>query len=139
MSMKKKFKSNVFLRELGINHQFIIKGGDFNGSLLNLLELHHLEIIESMVVPFLEKPSNMNVGFYIERTNLLCSLKGITKAQLATEIGISRQRLNHYLSGRNEFSKVVMLGICKYFDVPEKIFEQEEIQIILKGNKLIVL
>lgn len=76
---------------------------------------------------------------YLERIDLLCSLKGTSKSKLASDLEISKQSLNHYIKGRRQIDDIVRLGICKYFDLPEKIFTQHEIRFTLKGNRLIVL
>lgn len=76
---------------------------------------------------------------YIERIDLLCALKGISQAKLASDLGISKQALNNYIKGKNAFNDVVRLGILKYFDLPEKIFTQHTIELSLRGNNLIVL
>jgi transcriptional regulator with XRE-family HTH domain len=76
---------------------------------------------------------------YVERINLLCALKGISQAKLASELEISKQALNNYIKGKNAFNDVVRLGILKYFDMPEKIFTQHKIEISLKGNILTIL
>jgi transcriptional regulator with XRE-family HTH domain len=76
---------------------------------------------------------------YIERINLLCALKGISQAKLASDLSISKQALNNYIKGKNAFNDVVRLGILKYFDMPEKIFTQHKIELSLKGNILTVV
>jgi transcriptional regulator with XRE-family HTH domain len=76
---------------------------------------------------------------YLERINLLCALKGISQSKLAFDLGISKQALNNYIKGKNAFNDVVKLGILRYFDLPEKIFTQHEINFVLKGNHLTVL
>ena len=76
---------------------------------------------------------------YLERIDLLCALKGISKSKLASDLGISKQSLNHYIKGRRQIDDIVRLGILKYFDLPEKIFTQHEIHLTLKGNRLIIL
>jgi transcriptional regulator with XRE-family HTH domain len=76
---------------------------------------------------------------YVERINLMCALTGISQSKLASELGISKQALNNYINKKNQFSEIVRLGILNYFDLPPKVFEQHEIHLVLKKNKLIVL
>lgn len=75
----------------------------------------------------------------VERINLLCQLKGISQSQLAKELGISKQRLNNYVNGVNQIDEIIKVGICKYFEVPEKIFTQHTVHVVLKGKKLMIL
>jgi transcriptional regulator with XRE-family HTH domain len=76
---------------------------------------------------------------YVERINLICLLAGISQSRLAKELGISKQALNNYVTGKRKFSNVVRIGILKQFDLPSKVFEQHQLHLVLKGDKLIVL
>lgn len=69
----------------------------------------------------------------------MCALAGISQSKLASELGISKQCLNNYMKKKNIMSDIVRMGILNYFDLPPKILEQHQVNLVLKGNKLIVL
>ncbi len=44
-------KTNVFLRKKGLNHSFKLKGSDFNGTLLDLLNAYKEELNKQCNIP----------------------------------------------------------------------------------------
>lgn len=76
---------------------------------------------------------------YVERINLLCALTGKKVSDISKDLGYSRNRIYNYLNGHREFDKIVQLAICNYFKVPEKVFTQHTLHLVLRKNKLEIL
>jgi len=77
---------------------------------------------------------------HIDRINLLSHLTGRGLNDLAKELGMSRQGLHKTLTKQTRaIDHIKLKGICEYFGVPEKIFYQNTVHLVLKGDKLSVL
>ena len=72
----------------------------------------------------------------IERINLMCALLNKSQAQIAKELGISRQTLNHVVHGTRKLDEITRKAILRHFDLPEKVFTQHTVHLTLKGNNL---
>ena len=72
----------------------------------------------------------------VERINLMCSLLNKSQAQIAKELGISRQTLNHIIRGNRKVDELTRQAILKYFNLPEDVFYKEIIYLTLKDNNL---
>lgn len=70
----------------------------------------------------------------LERINLLCAIVGKSKSQIANELGVSKQRLGHYISGRNLIDKITLDGIINYFGLPMGFFTDEKVTIEINNR-----
>jgi len=62
----------------------------------------------------------------VTRLALVRTQKGLTQAELADAVGVSRQTINSVERGRFEASLSLALGIARYFGCPvEQIFALE--------------
>lgn len=72
----------------------------------------------------------------IERINLMCALLNKSQAQIAKELDISRQTLNHVVNGTRKLDDITRKAILNHFDLPEKVFTQHTVHLTLQGNNL---
>lgn len=77
--------------------------------------------------------------FYVQRIAILCVLTNKTQSELANELGISKQGLSHYISGKRKINEIIIDGICRYFGVPKQIFTDDRVFIVLDGENLKIL
>jgi antitoxin component HigA of HigAB toxin-antitoxin module len=52
----------------------------------------------------------------------LMAANGLTAARVAAEIGVSQSNLSEMLSGRRDFSKTAIAGLCKRFAIGPQLF-----------------
>ena len=92
-----------------------------------------------LVKQTLHKHQLIQDKFEVKRIDILCTLLGVTQSEVARELGISKQRLNHIIKGNTKIDERTATGIAVYFGVPINIFLNPVVHMVLSGNKLEIL
>lgn len=74
--------------------------------------------------------------FYRKRITFVRMMNGMSMQDLADKLGLSKQAISKFETGDLKPSYVVMLGICKIFNLPNNFFIEKKINLSLNENKI---